>query len=158
MRGTINYILEKGADADFQSFASLLHPPGSWLRSGYRPILRVSRTSGHSIAIFSVPFAESAQCQNSTVFGTISRERPLANAQRIHHAPHYARERGHRNNLLHLSFGCTFSKLVSAALFCGAIDDRAIHVNATSTHTRLFDAVWDVESRSMTDGVGTGNA
>jgi hypothetical protein len=43
-------------------------------------------------------------------------------------------------------------------LTCGAIDDRVIHVNATSTRTRLFGPVWDVESRSMTDGAGTENA
>jgi hypothetical protein len=68
---------------------------------------------------------------------------------------HPARERGHRNNPLRLSFGDTFLKLVSATLFGGAINDRAIHVNATSTRTRLFGAVWDVESRTMTDDAGT---
>jgi hypothetical protein len=40
----------------------------------------------------------------------------------------------------------------------GTIDDRTIHVNATSTRMRLFGAVWDVESRSMTDGVRMENA
>jgi hypothetical protein len=43
-------------------------------------------------------------------------------------------------------------------LFRGAIDDRAIHVNATSTRMRLFGAVWGVENRSMTDGAGLEDA
>jgi hypothetical protein len=54
--------------------------------------------------------------------------------------------------------GYTFSKLVSATLLRRAIDDRAIHVNATSTCIRLFGAVWDVEIRSMTGGAGMENA
>jgi hypothetical protein len=69
-----------------------------------------------------------------------------------------ARERGHRNNLRHLSSKDTSPKLVSVTLFRGAIDDRAIHVNATSTRMRLFGAVWDVENRLMTDGAGMKNA
>jgi hypothetical protein len=40
--------------------------------------------------------------------------------------------------------GDTFPKLVSATLPRGAIDDRAIHVNATSTRMCLFGTVWDV--------------
>jgi hypothetical protein len=68
------------------------------------------------------------------------------------------RERGHRNNPLNPFFWGTLPKLIFATLFRGAIDNRAIHVNATSTRIRLFGAVSDVESRSMTDGVRMENA
>jgi hypothetical protein len=54
--------------------------------------------------------------------------------------------------------GGTFPKLISDALFRGAIDDRAIHVNATSTRMCLFGAFWHGQCPSMTGGVGTKKA
>lgn len=51
----------------------------------------------------------------------------------------------------------SFPWMIAAVPPLGVIDNRAIHVNATSTRMRLLGAVWDVESRSMTDSVGMEN-